>query len=1026
MRSGSAVGRLTLAIAVAVLVATPSLAAGQGTGNIQGMITDSASGRALAGAQVSLAGTTRGALTDESGRYAFRSVPAGQLVLKVTRLGFAGAERRVTVASGQTVDLDVGLRPVAAVMSEVVVTGYGTASRAEVSSAVAQVSGESVQGVPLAGVDAALQGKAPGVQVVQNAGNPGNGITVRVRGASSLSASNQPLYVVDGVPIIRESMSQIGFGGQDLTSVTGLSPDEIESIDVLKDAAAGAIYGSRASNGVIQITTKRGRPGRTRFNFSSYYGEQSIAKKIELLDGRQYVAYFNEGAFNDGYCGAATSIDQCAPGDLPFTAGVDDVVNTDWQAAIMRTAPVADYNLTVTGGSERLNYLLSGSAFNQTGIIYGTDYNRRNGRLNVDFAATDRLQMRSSLGISRELWHRIENDNTIEGPGTNAIAVQPNIAPTRPDGSYSDNSTEGLEYSNPYAVSREWDSPATSLRAIGAIDAIYDVTSRIRVTGRVGADANGFRERQWQSPLAPDTYAAGVNGVAIQATNTTTRYIAEAFMTVDALRTDVHRLSVTGGGSSEKNHTERTFLRGEGFGSNVTRYPGSAGKIVAGEGDATAHNLVSAFARANYALNDRYLFTASFRADGSSRFGSNHRFGLFPSVSMGWLASEEEFMAPLRRLGDLKLRASYGVTGNQGIGSNFAYLGTFSKANFAGEPGIAPGNFENPDLRWEQTKEFDVGFDLSVLGGRLALIGDYYRKATEDLLVSRPVSSTSGYTSVWDNVGNIENKGVELQVNARLVEGRTANSFSWNTDFNISSNRNKVTKLHRNEPFNTGIRSANRVEVGQPIGAYHLIRFTGVDPATGDAEYFDLNNDGSINADDRMIVGSPHPDYWGGLRNTFLWRGFDLAGFVEFSQGFEVFNAMRIFADDGGYYFDNKFEYVMRRWQQPGDVTDQPRASYDGTSGARTVSSRFVEDGSYVRLQEITLGYRLPRSMATKARLADARIFVSGRNLKIWTDFLGYDPDVNSNGSDSNTSLGTDFYAYPRSKTVSFGISGNW
>jgi TonB-linked SusC/RagA family outer membrane protein len=906
---------------------------------------------------------------------------------------------------------------VATVLSEVVVTGYGTASRAEISSAVAQVSGEAISNQPVAGIDAALQGKAPGVQVVQNAGNPGNGITVRVRGSASLSASNQPLYVIDGVPMLREDLSELDFGGQDITSVTGISPDEIESIDILKDAAAAAIYGSRASNGVIQITTKRGRPGRTRFSFNSYYGRQRVAKTIDLLNASEYVEFFNEGARNDGYAD---------PDELPFNPADYAGINTDWQSAVMRTAPVADFSLSVNGGTERLTYLLSGSFFDQQGIIIGTDYDRVNGRLNADFTATNRLSFRSSIGVARERWHRIENDNTIIGPGANAIAVQPIVAVRRADGSYSDNSQEGLEYANPVALGLEWTSPATSLRVLGGVDAMFDITDRLRLTGRFGADVNSFRERQWQSPLAPDTYAASVNGVAHQGTNTTTRYLTEGFLTFDPVRAAAQRLTLTGGGSVEFNYTERTFVTGEGFGSNLTQFPGSAGKITFGDGNSTAYNLVSAFARASYSLSNRYLFTASFRADGSSRFGENDRYGFFPAASVGWVASEEPFLGSLKRVADLKLRASYGVTGNQGISSNFAYLGTFTKANFAGEPGIAPGNFENPDLRWEQTSEFDVGFDMSFLGGRVALIGDYYRKLTSDLLISRPVSSTSGYTDVWDNVGNIENKGLEFQLSATAFQARSPGDFDWRTDFNVSRNRNRVTKLHRDEPFNSGIRSANRVEVGHPLGAFHLIRFDSVNTQTGQAHYHDLNGDGLINADDRMIVGSPHPDYWGGLRNQLAWKGFDLSTFVEFSQGFEVFNAIRIFADDGGYYFDNKFKHVLRRWRQPGDQTDVPRASYDGTSGARTVSSRFIEDGSYVRLQEITLGYRLPSRIAAQGRLSDARVYVSGRNLKTWTKYMGYDPDVNSNGSSANVSLGTDFYAYPRARTISFGVSGSW
>ncbi|MDQ3949686.1 MAG: TonB-dependent receptor, partial [Gemmatimonadota bacterium] len=994
MRSWISVGATALAASFAALVGAPTAAAAQGTATVQGIVTDSTSRRPVAGVQVVVTGTTRGALTDDAGRYAIRGVPSGEITLRAHRLGFTPTERRLTVGAGETATADFVLRAVATVLSEVVVTGYGTSSRAEVSSAVAQVSGEAIANRPVASVDAALQGKAPGVQVVSNAGNPGNGITVRIRGSASLSASNQPLYVVDGVPIVREDLSALDFGGQELTSITGLSPDEIESIDILKDAAAAAIYGSRGSNGVIQITTKRGRPGRTRFSFNSYYGTQGLAKKVALLNAKEYVEFFNEGGFNDGYCGNVPSVDQCDPADLTdaglFVPGVDDQIDTDWQAAIMRTAPIGDLNLSVNGGSDRITYLLSGSFFDQMGLIYGSDYDRANGRLNVDFTANNRLSFRTSLGVARERWHRIENDNTILGPGTNALAVQPNIAPRRADGSYTDNSTEGLEYANPLANALEWNSPATSLRAIGGIDAMFDISDRLRFTGRLGADVNSFRERQWQSPLAPDTYAASVNGVANQGTNVTTRYLTEGFLTFDPVRAADQRLTLTGGGGFEYNRTERTFVTGEGFPSNLTQYPGSAGKITFGDGNATGHNLLSAFARANYALRDRYLLSASFRADGSSRFGENSRWGLFPAVSLGWQASQEPFLAGLKRLADLKLRASYGVTGNQGISSNFAFLRTFSKASFAGEPGLAPGNFGNPDLRWEQTTEFDVGFDLSFLEGRVAVIGDYYRKLTSDLLITRPITSTTGYTSVWDNVGNIENQGVELQVSATAIQARRAGEFDWRADFNISHNRNRVTKLHGGEPFNRGIRSVSRVEEGQPLGAFHVIRFDSVGTQDGQAYYHDLNGDGAINAEDRMIVGSPHPDYWGGFRNQLSWRGFDLNTFLEFSQGAEVFNLIRIFADDGGYYFDNKFKHVLRRWRQPGDQTDVPRASFEGTSGARTVSSRFVEDASYVRLQEVTLGYRLPSGIAAMSRLADARVYVSGRNLKLWTNYMGY------------------------------------
>jgi TonB-linked SusC/RagA family outer membrane protein len=999
-----------LLASLAALFGGPAMASAQGSATVQGTVTDSVGQRPIPGVQVVVAGTTRGTLTDDAGRYVIRNVPAGELTVRAQRLGFAAQEQRVTAAPGGTATADFFMRAVATVLSEVVVTGYGTASRAEVSSAVAQVTGEAVRGMPIAGVDAALQGKAPGVQVVQNAGNPGNGITVRVRGSSSISAGNQPLYVVDGVPMQREDLSQFDLGGQNLNAVTGLSPDEIETIDILKDAAAAAIYGSRGANGVIQITTKRGRPGATRFSFSGYYGQQNIAKKIDLLTGPEYVEYMNEAAVNGG-------------DDAPFTPGVDDLVSTDWQDVLTRAAPVADFNLSVNGGSERISYLLSGSLFDQTGIVIGSDYDRVNGRANIDFTATNKLAFRSSLGIARERWHRVESDDTIEGPSANAVAVQPNIAPRRPDGSFT-TSEEGIEYANPLALAMLNSAPATAYRLLGSVDATYDIADRLRLTGRVGADIYDMNERRWESQLAPDTYAAGVAGVARHGTNSSTRYLSEAYFTYDPLREALQRLTLTAGAALEYNREERTYLRGEKFPSNYFQYVGSAGRIVDYDGDASGHNLQSFFARANYSLRDRYLITASLRADGSSRFGPNNQWGVFPAASIGWLATDEPFLDGLKRFGDLKLRASYGVTGNQGITSNFAYLGYYGKANFAGEPGLAPENFANSDLRWETTREFDVGFDLSVLGGRVALIGDWYSKKTSDLIVERPVSSTSGYTEVWQNVGSIQNRGFELQLSTTNFQAQVPGGFEWRTDFNVSHNKNKVLKLFRGEPY--VVADVNRVEEGQPLGAFYTEEYLGVDPATGNAMFTDLDGDGVTTAADRKIVGSPHPDFWGGMRNQLSWRGFDLNTFLEFSQGAEVLNGVRFYADDGGYNFDNKFGTVRKRWRQPGDITDQPKANWWGETNAYGYWGRYLEDASYIRLQEITLGYRLPRRIAAQANLADARIYVSGRNLKIWTDYLGFDPDVNSGGSSSNVYLGQDFYAYPRARTISLGISGNW
>lgn len=1007
-----------LLVAAGCLATTlvPSSAQAQATGFIKGTVIDSASRRPVDGVQVVVAGSTLGALTSAGGTYVIRNVPVGTYSVRATRLGFGPAQRSVTVAALDTAVADFTLRAAALNLSQVVVVGYGTANRREVTNAVTTVRSEDLVNVPVASVEAALQGKAAGLQVIQNAGNPGNGISVRVRGSSSLSAGNQPLYVIDGIPMLRESYSQLGMGGQDVSAVSGISPDEIASIDVLKDASASAIYGSRGSNGVVLITTKRGQAGRPKITWNGYYGTQELSKKVNMLNAKEYVAYFNEAAKNDGY----------ADDELPFVPGVDDTINTDWQKAVLQTAPVYDLSLGMTGGGDRISYFVSGSFFNQKGILVGSEYRRANVRANLDFSPSSKISVRTSIGLGREGNFRNENDNTIDGVATNALANQPNVRVRNADGTFT-STDDGLEYTNPVALGVLDNAESRTLRAMGNTELSYAFTDRLRLNGRVGVDMLNLRDLRWNSPLIIGTYAASARGVAQQGNTTVSRYVAETYMQYDVPGQRFGALSLVGGSGVEYNSRENDFLQGEGFGSTQFRYPGNAGKVTSYDGGRTDNNLASFFSRANWALNDRYFASASIRMDGSSRFGDNNRYGVFSSGSIGWALSDESWLSAIKKVGDLKLRVSYGETGNQGIADDYAPLARFGRANYSDVPGIAPSSLANPDLKWETTREFDVGVDFSMLQGRVGIVADYFKKKTDDLLVSRPITSTSGFTSVYDNIGNIENRGWEFQLSTEPIRESKVGGLNWSSDFNISFLKNEVTALYRNEPFNAGIRSLNRVEVGQPLGAFQTLRFKGVDPQTGDAIYDDVNGDGDITADDRVIVGSPHPDYFGGFTNTISWKGFDFRSFVQFTQGNKVFNAIRIFADDGGYYFDNKLrDSYEKRWKKPGDIAEQPRLSYDGTSGARDVSSRFVEDGSYIRLQELTLGYRLPRSWARTLNMDEARFFVSGRNLVTWTDYTGYNPDVNSNGSSATISLGTDFYAYPLARTLSFGVRGSW
>jgi TonB-linked SusC/RagA family outer membrane protein len=1005
---------------IAAALAIPAVAAAQATASLSGTVSDSTSGRPIPAVQVLVTGTTRGALTDDNGRFVVRGLGAGTYTVRAQRIGYAPSMRTVTLADGQALETSFRLAEVARVLSEVVTVGYGTDTRANVSSAVAQVDSKEIVNTPVAGIDAALTGKAAGVQVTQNAGNPGAGISVRIRGSSSISASNQPLYVVDGIAILRDNFSQLDLGGQDITGVTGLNPDEVESITVLKDAAAAAIYGSRASNGVVLVTTKRGRSGRAKVNINAYTGIQDVAHKVDMLTGPEYVEYMSEAARNDGY--TDQDILDFVFGTSTLPTGLE---GSNWQDEVFRKAPVTDVTLGVTGGTDRIQYFVSGSMFDQMGVAYGSGYKRQSARVNLDFQATDKLAFKSSVNLSREDHARIEGDNTIDGEVTNAIAEQPWLPARDKTTGFFTSPDDGLAYSNPLALGKLDAASSRSLRALSSIEGTYNFSSQLRLTARAGADVLNLRDLRWESPRVLGTYAAGVSGVARQADNTGNRYVLESFVNWDMPANALQTLGVTAGSGLEWDNSENSFLRGESFGNEQFRYVGNAAKITSYDGGATDARLASFFARANYSLMERYLATAGVRLDGSSRFGLNNRYGTFPSASIGWVATKEPWLQSLANFVDLKLRASVGFTGNQAITNNFAPLATFGRANYGDEGGLTPSTLGNPDLRWESTREFDGGFDLTAFSGRLSFIGDAYVKKTSNLLVLRPIPSTSGYTSVWSNVGNMENKGLEAQVTTRNFVS-DGDGFNWTTDFNIAHNANKVLKLYNGQPFTSGIRGVNRVQEGAPLGAFYTFKVDKVDPATGDLVLKDIDGDGSITSNDRMIVGSPHPKYTGGMSNELTWKGFNFHSFLQFSQGAKVYNAIGIFADDAGYNLDNKYARVLKRWQKPGDITDQPRASFDGTSNAIGASSRYVEDASYLRIQEITLGYSLPKRFASIAGMQDTRLFVSGRNLHTFTKYIGFNPDVNSLGSGANISLGTDFYAYPIARSYTFGITGNW
>ena len=986
--------------------ASPAVSA-QSTGIIQGQVTEEESGRPLTGIQVLIVDTDTGALTNDQGRYRIEGVPAGDLTVRAEGLGYSSAEQEVTLRAGQTLNVDFELTISAIQMGEVVAVAYGERTRREIGASISSVAGERLADVPLARVDGAIQGKAAGVQIVQNAGNPGSGMTIRIRGASSVSASNQPLWVIDGVPIFDGDFSQLGMGGQDLSGVTGLSPSDIESIDILKDAAATALYGSRGSNGVVLVRTKRGAQGAPRFTIGTSLGVQDVPNRLDLLNSTEYLTYFNESATNDGY-----------RENYYGTVGVDDRINTDWQDALFRTAPVRNVDLSVSGGQNRINYRLSGSYFDQNGVVMGSGYDRFNVRANIDVAAHDRVSLKGSLGFSWETIDRLEGDWSLTGVVPMGVAGQPNYPVRKEDGSFQGLRTQwppdGLSYPNAVAMATyNWAETRTK-RAIGNVEGQFQLAQAVSFTSRAGFDILTMRENQWEDPRVEGIYAASAEGIAKTGFSTGDRFVMDGYFTFEP-NVRNQNVTVEVGGTAELTDRENSFVRGEGFSNlHFNRARNAANPIVA-DASETSNNLVGVFSRVDYSLKGRYFLTGNFRADASSRFGPENRWGLFPGASFVWLVSEEEFFPTEGLVNDLRLRLNYGVTGNQAI-SNYPFQGLFGSANYGSEPGVAPSTLANENLKWERTREFNVGLDASFFRGRLGLEADYYLKKTDDLLLSRPISGTSGFTSVFANVGGIENRGVELRINTINVQPRRTGDFGWRSDFNISFNENEVVSLFNDEPFNAGRRNVNRVEVGEPLGAFHMRRFLGVDPETGNATF----------SEDREIVGSPHPDFTGGLNNSVQWKGFDLNTFLQFSYGADIFNAMRLFADAGGWYLDNQFKHVLNRWQEPGDETNVPRASFNGASGARELSSRFIEDGSYLRIQEVTLGYTLPSDLAGRMGASSVRLYVSGQNLYTFTDYMGFTPDVNSDGSSANLSLGTDFYAYPIPRSLTIGVRGSW
>jgi TonB-dependent starch-binding outer membrane protein SusC len=948
-------------------------------------------GTPLPGATILLTGTLKGAVSGNDGTYQI-SVPSAESILEFSYVGYL--KKQVTVGNQKVIN--VTLNQEAKSLNEVVIVGYAVEQKALLTGSVGVIKSDVLKDIPAIAIDGLMQGQASGVQVSHNSGTPGGEMSVRIRGITSISGSNQPLYVIDGIPIITGDYAQVGYEGQGINALSDLNPNDIESISVLKDAAAASIYGARASNGVVIITTKRGFNQKTQVGFNAYYGIQQVGHTLKMLNARQWMEYRNDLAGSPVYS----------------QEDMDNItIDTDWQEVIFRNAPNSNYELTANGGNEKTKFFMSGDYFRQEGILIGTDYQRVNGRVNVDHNINDKVTIGASIGLTYAKTNRVEGDQTLHGPLPNGIST-PAIYPVyNPDGSYNQDGP----YSNAVSIANEAINQNFSFRTLSNVYLNYQIIPHLSFSTKWGIDFLNFREHAYESTKT--VQGAKYNGLGFETYNNVMNIVSNNILKYQA-SVNKNDFEVLLGYSFESYQDRSSFIRGQDFADQSLQYLNSAATIVAASSDASNSGIRSTFGRINYNYSNKYIASVSMRADASSKFGENNRTGYFPSASLAWRIGEERFLDNVQALSELKVRGSYGLTGNDDI-TPFLYAELYGITAYAGASAIYPSSIPNPDLKWESTAQLDLGLDLGLYNNRVFVTVDFYNKQTKDLLLARPLPESSGFSSITENIGSVENKGFEFNLSTDNLKG----DLKWNTSLNLSLNRNKVTKLYNNQPIDDIGRGSNSVREGEPIGIFYSYKSLGVDPSTGDIVFADMNHDGKITTDDRTKIGNPHPDFIGGLTNTLNYKGFDFSLFLQFSYGNDMFNGSRLFLESlqGG---DNQLEAVTRRWKKPGDITDIPRATSDPVKAAQNkqVSSRFIEDGSYLRIKNLTFGYSFNRNLVNKLHMTSLRLYFTCQNLWTFTYYTGLDPEVNYSGDD-NTVIGTDFFTYPQARSYNLGVN---
>ena len=1001
----------------------PTLSAGAQTPErtIKGQVVD-IEGEPIIGAAVLIKGTAKGTTTDFEGNFSLGNVTDGT-ILEISSIGYQ--TQNVTV--GSQAILNIVLTEDSQLIDEVVVVGYGTMRRSLVTSAISKVGVNEENMRTVASPTELLNGRIAGVTTMTGSGNLGSGERMQIRGASSLNAGNEPLYVIDGVPITNGNANLTNFG-EDMSTLSMLNLSDIESIEVLKDAASAAIYGSRATNGVVLITTRSGSEGKSNFkvNLSTGLSQFPNIDKVRMANSEQYVEAYNIGVDNYNKQFGLKMGDSNYKEYIVNPFG--NLPDYDWMRAITQLGKFVNADISVAGGSKKTNYYVGASASTREGIIRTNSMDKINLSFKLNHKFNDWLEVGANNAASYVKNNQVPGHNSGAMIIGRAILQRPFDRPYAPDGSYFVGGTDALTYHNAIQILKEEISYIQNYRFIGSYYATLKFwQDKITFKNTVNTDVLALYD--YTNYFSTHPYGEGV-GLITDRNQTSINYSIESVLNYnDAFVNGDLTLNAMLGHSYYAYDYHNVTLQGKGFPSQSLDVVGLAAEVADYSGGAGAYRMESYFGRLSTSYKGRYILTATLRTDGSSKFAKDYRWGWFPSVSLGWNVSKEPFMESVEGM-DLKFRASYGKTGNQeGIG-NYAYQPKLSAGyNYGTESGFAVSDFGNEQLTWEKADQYDIGLDMGFFNDRLTVIVDAYLKNTSDLLYSMPVHGTTGRTSMLTNIGSMQNKGIELTIGGNLDLG----PVQWDSNFNISRNVNKVTSLlGDNEPVSIG---SNRIlQVGKSIGTFWIFKQEGLyqydaevpkpqydqGVRAGDVKWHDSDGNGVIEDSDRVAMGSSDPKFFGGWNNTFSWKGLSLNIFLTYMYGNQVYMGQGANMSRAGTTRNVLAEYVEKAWTGPGSTNTYPRI-INGYSFNQKNSDMLLQDGSFIRLRALTLAYNLPRKALDKMKMKGFRIYLQGDNLFLLTKYAGWDPEVSSNLDPRF--FGVDNLSVPQPRTYTFGVN---